>query len=74
MGIHLVFFLHVTTAPENTNDVMALAFGVLIVGLVVGSLVIMADLNDNMMPAADLMNLRIQRWRVPRTENPHRDA
>jgi hypothetical protein len=32
---------------------MALVFGVLIVGLVVvGSLLIMADLNDNMMPAS----------------------
>ena len=31
MGIHLVFFLHVTTGPDNTNNVMALAFGVLIV-------------------------------------------
>ena len=53
MGIHLVFFLHVTTGPDNTNNVMALAFGVLIVVLVVvGSLLIMADLNDSMMPAA----------------------
>ena len=61
MGVHLVFFLHVTTGPDNTNDVMALAFGVLIVALVVvGSLLIMADLNDNMMPAAELMNLQMQ--------------
>ena len=62
MGVHLVFFLHVTTGPDNTNNVMALAFGVLIVALVVvGSLLIMTDLNDNMMPAADLMNLQMQR-------------
>jgi cytochrome o ubiquinol oxidase operon protein cyoD len=61
MGVHLVFFLHVTTGPDNINNVMALAFGVLIVTLVVvGSLLIMADLNDNMMPAAELMNLRMQ--------------
>ena len=61
MGIHLVFFLHVTTGPDNTNNVMALAFGVLIVALVVvGSLLIMADLNDNMMPPAELMNLQMQ--------------
>ena len=61
MGVHLVFFLHVTTGPDNTNNVMALAFGVLIVTLVVvGSLLIMADLNDNMMPAAELMNLQMQ--------------
>ena len=51
MGIHLVFFLHITTGPDNTNNVLALAFGVLTVLLVVvGSLWIMADLNANMMP------------------------
>jgi len=61
MGIHLVFFLHVTTGPDNTNNVMALAFGVLIVILVVvGSLLIMADLNDDMMPTAEIMNLHMQ--------------
>ena len=35
MGVHLVFFLHITTGPDNTNNVLALAFGVLIVFLVV---------------------------------------
>ena len=61
MGVHLVFFLHITTGPDNTNNVLALAFGVLIVFLVVvGSLVIMANLNDNMMPPAELMNLNMQ--------------
>jgi cytochrome o ubiquinol oxidase subunit IV len=61
MGVHLVFFLHITTAPDNTNNVLALAFGVLIVFLViVGSLWIMANLNHNMMPSPELMNLHIQ--------------
>ena len=51
MGVHLVFFLHITTGPDNTNNVLALAFGVLIVALVlVGSLWIMANLDHNMMP------------------------
>jgi cytochrome o ubiquinol oxidase subunit IV len=60
MGVHLVFFIHITTGPDNTNNVLALAFGILIVTLVVaGSLWIMANLNANMMPA-DLMNLHIQ--------------
>ena len=27
MGIHLVFFLHITSGPESTNNVLALAFG-----------------------------------------------
>ena len=61
MGIHLVFFLHITTGPDNTNNVLALAFGVLIVTIVVtGSLWIMSNLNDNMMPPAELMNMHMQ--------------
>jgi cytochrome o ubiquinol oxidase subunit IV len=61
MGVHLVFFLHITTAPDNTNNVLALAFGVLIVFLVVaGSLWIMSNLNDNMMLPAELMNMHMQ--------------
>jgi len=61
MGVHLVFFLHITTGPDNTNNVLALAFGVLIVALVIaGSLWIMANLNANMMPVDDLMNLHMQ--------------
>ena len=62
MGIHLVFFLHITTGPDNTNNVLALAFGVLIVFLVVaGSLWIMTDLNNMLMPGRELMDLRMQR-------------
>jgi cytochrome o ubiquinol oxidase operon protein cyoD len=60
MGVHLVFFLHITTGPDNTNNVLALAFGLLIVTLVIaGSLWIMANLNANMSP--DLINLHMQR-------------
>ena len=59
MGIHLVFFLHITTGPDNTNNILALAFGVLIVGLVVfGSLWIMANLNHNMIPMKQLMDMQ----------------
>lgn len=51
MGIHLVFFLHITTSPDNTNNVLALAFGVLIVFvLVFGTVWVMAHMNANMMP------------------------
>jgi hypothetical protein len=31
MGVHLVFFLHITTGPDNTNNVLALACGALMV-------------------------------------------
>ncbi len=61
MGVHLVFFLHITSGPDNTNNVLALAFGVLIVTIVVvGSLWIMFNLNDNMMLPPELMNLHMQ--------------
>ena len=49
IGIHLVFFLHLTTGAENINNSMALAFGVLIMVLLIGgSLWIMSHLNANM--------------------------
>jgi cytochrome o ubiquinol oxidase operon protein cyoD len=57
MGVHLVFFLHITTGPDNTNNVMALAFGLLIVFLVVGGSVwIMSHLDQNMMPMEQIMH------------------
>jgi len=56
IGVHLVFFMHLTTAPDNTNNVLALAFGVLIVMLIiVGSIWIMAHLNERMMPMSGMM-------------------
>jgi cytochrome o ubiquinol oxidase operon protein cyoD len=59
MGVHLVFFLHISTGPDNTNNVVALTFGVLIVTLVVsGSLWIMANLNTNMLPAPEIMQMQ----------------
>lgn len=59
MGVHLVFFLHITTSPDNVNNVMALAFGVLIVFLLMaGSLWIMAHLNHNMMPMDQIMQMQ----------------
>ncbi|HYZ23811.1 MAG TPA: cytochrome o ubiquinol oxidase subunit IV [Rhodopila sp.] len=59
IGVHLVFFLHITTSPDNTNNVLALAFGVLIVLLiVVGSVWIMDHLNDRMMPVEQMMQMQ----------------
>jgi cytochrome o ubiquinol oxidase operon protein cyoD len=60
MGVHLVFFLHIGTGPDSTNNVLAVAFGMLIVFLVVaGSLWIMADLSTSMMPAIEMMKMHI---------------
>jgi cytochrome o ubiquinol oxidase operon protein cyoD len=61
MGVHLVFFLHITSGPDNTNNVLALAFGVLIVFLVmIGTIVIMAQMNANMAAPSEMMNLQMQ--------------
>ena len=65
IGIHLVFFLHLTTSPDNINNAMALAFGTLILFLLIGgTLWIMAHMNANMMPmdphampAGQMMNM-----------------
>jgi cytochrome o ubiquinol oxidase subunit IV len=61
MGVHLVFFLHITSGPDNTNNVLALAFGVLIVFLVmIGTIWIMVHMNANMGVSPELMNLQTQ--------------
>jgi len=61
MGVHLVFFLHVTTGPDNTNNVLALAFGVLVVFMIVGgSIWIMNNLNQNMMPMDQVHLMQMQ--------------
>ncbi len=60
MGVHLVFFLHVTSGPDSINNTMALAFGVLIVFLLIaGSLFIMSHMNHNMMlPMDQIMQMQ----------------
>ena len=61
MGVHLVFFLHITTGSDNTNNVLALAFGALIVGIVIaGSLWIMYHLNANMGLPGQMMDMHLQ--------------
>ena len=50
IGVHLVFFLHLGSGSDSTNNILALAFGVLVVFLVIaGSVWIIANLNSNMM-------------------------
>ena len=59
MGVHLVFFLHLTSGPDNTNNALALAFGVLIVALVLGGSVwIMAHLNHLHPAMGQMMSMR----------------
>jgi len=62
MGVHLVFFLHVSTAPDSTNNILALAFGIFVVGLLIfGSMIIISNLNHNMMPMDQIMDMHTQR-------------
>lgn len=50
MSIHLIFFLHLSSAPEEANTILAVVFGVFVIALVVfGSMIIMANLNHEMM-------------------------
>jgi cytochrome o ubiquinol oxidase operon protein cyoD len=59
MGVHLVFFLQVTSGSDSTNNVLALAFGILIVFLIIaGSLWIMGNLNHNMLPIDQIMKMQ----------------
>lgn len=50
IGVHLVFFLHMGTGTDNTNNIIALTYGVWIVFLVIGgSCWIMFNMNANML-------------------------
>ena len=58
MGVHLAFFLHITTGPDNTNNALALAFGALVVGIVIaGSLWIMYHLAGSMPAPAGMTDM-----------------
>lgn len=49
MGVHLVFFLHLTSGPDSTNNILALAFGILTCGMILGgSIWIMSHLDQHM--------------------------
>lgn len=59
MGVHVAFFLHVSSAPDQANNFLALAFGVFVCGLVIfGSMMIMTHLNHNMVSMDQLMNMQ----------------
>ena len=59
MGVHVAFFLHISSAPDQTNNLLALAFGVFVTALIVfGSMMIMSHLNHNMMSMDELMKIQ----------------
>jgi cytochrome o ubiquinol oxidase operon protein cyoD len=59
MGVHLVFFLHISSAPDQTNNILSLGFGIFVVALIVfGSMLIMSNLNHEMLPMDRLMQMQ----------------
>ena len=59
MGVHVSFFLHISSAPDQANNFLSLAFGVFVTGLIIfGSMIIMANLNHNMMPMDELLKMQ----------------
>ena len=59
MLVHLIFFLHINTAPAQKTNVMAFAAAILIIAIVViGSIWIMGHLNRNMLPMDHLMQMQ----------------
>jgi cytochrome o ubiquinol oxidase operon protein cyoD len=59
MGVHVVFFFHISSSPDDTNNLLALAFGVFVVGLVVfGSMLIMYNLASSMPSMERLMEMQ----------------
>ena len=56
IGVHLVFFLHLGSGPDHTNNIVALCFGLLIVFVVItGSYWIITNLHENTMPTLMVM-------------------
>jgi cytochrome o ubiquinol oxidase subunit IV len=59
MGVHVVFFFHISSAPDQANNFMSLAFGIFVVCLTVfGSMLIMANLNHMMPSMEKLMEMQ----------------
>jgi cytochrome o ubiquinol oxidase operon protein cyoD len=59
IGVHLVFFLHLGSGSDSTNNILALAFGVLVVFLVIGgSIWIITNLHENMMAMDQMIEIR----------------
>ena len=59
MLVHLIFFLHINTSPNQRTNILAFAVTMFIVIVIVaGSLWIMSHLESNMMPAGKLMQMQ----------------
>jgi cytochrome o ubiquinol oxidase subunit IV len=59
MLVHLIFFLHINTAPSQKTNILAFTATMLIIAIVViGSIWIMGHLNRNMVPMNQLMQMQ----------------
>jgi cytochrome o ubiquinol oxidase operon protein cyoD len=59
MLVHLIFFLHINTAPAQKTNILAFTAAMLIIAIVViGSMWIMSHLNHNMVPMNRLMQMQ----------------
>ena len=71
MGGHVTFFLHISSAPDQANNFLALAFGVFVTGLIVfASIMIMVrhnpqhDANGRVNEDAALERLGCPRYKI----------
>jgi cytochrome o ubiquinol oxidase operon protein cyoD len=59
MLVHLIFFLHISTTPNQRTNILALMVTLLVILLIVaGSLWIMSHLRSNMMPMDRVMQMQ----------------
>ncbi len=59
MLVHLIFFLHINTAPVQKTNILAFTATMLTIAIVViGSMWIMSHLNRNMIPMNQLMQMQ----------------
>ena len=59
MLVHLIFFLHISTTPNQRTNIQALIVTLLVILLIVaGSLWIMSHLRSNMMPMDKVMQMQ----------------
>ena len=59
MAVHLVFFLNISTAPDQASNFLTLAFGVFVAALAIfGSILIMTNLDHAMMPMDRLLEMQ----------------
>ncbi len=69
IGVHLTFFLHLTTGRDNVNNSLALAFGTLVVGLVIGGTFwIMSNMNQHMPQMAHMTSSTTDEKRIDNSE------